>query len=141
MIDLSGHLDPDGRLHWDVPAGEWKIVRMVRRATCASTRPAPTPGIGQECDKFDAAALDHHFANYYGKLLTKVGPRSGDNGWKAEHIDSWEMGSQNLTMNFLPEFKARRGYDATPYLLTYTGRAVGSLKESERFLWDLRMTS
>ena len=141
MIDISKYLDSDGRLKWDVPAGEWTIVRMVRRATCASTRPAPEPGIGLECDKFDTAALDHHFANYYGKLLKKVGPRKGKNGWKAVHIDSWEMGSQNWTKDFLAEFKKRRGYDAKPYLPAYSGRAVGSLEESERFLWDVRLTS
>ena len=141
IIDISKHLDSDGRLLWDVPVGEWTILRMARRATCASTRPAPKPGIGLECDKFDTAALDHHFANYYGKLLKKVGPRKGQNGWKAVHIDSWEMGSQNWTEHFLSEFKTRRGYDAKPYLLAYSGRAVGSLEESERFLWDIRMTS
>lgn len=141
IIDLSKYLDSNGRLQWDVPAGDWTIVRMVRRATCASTRPAPKPGIGLECDKFDTAALDHHFANYYGKLLKKVGPRKGKNGWTTVHIDSWEMGSQNWTKNFLAEFKKRRGYDAKPYLLAYTGRAVGSLEESERFLWDVRLTS
>jgi len=141
IIDISKYLDSDGRLQWDVPAGDWTIVRMARRATCASTRPAPKPGIGLECDKFDTAALDHHFANYYGKLLKKVGPRKGKNGWTTVHIDSWEMGSQNWTKNFLAEFKKRRGYDAKPYLLAYTGRAVGSLEESERFLWDVRLTS
>jgi len=141
VIDISTCLDSDGRLQWDVPRGEWTIVRMARRATCASTRPAPKAGIGLECDKFDTAALDHHFANYYGKLLKKVGPRKGENGWRAVHIDSWEMGSQNWTKNFLAEFKARRGYDAKPYLLAYSGRALGSLEESERFLWDIRITS
>lgn len=141
IIDISKYLDSDGRLRWDVPAGDWTIVRMVRRATCASTRPAPKPGVGLECDKFDTAAMDHHFANYYGKLLKKVGPRKGKNGWTTVHIDSWEMGSQNWTKNFLAEFKKRRGYDAKPYLLAYSGRAVGSLEESERFLWDVRLTS
>jgi len=141
IINVGQYLDSDGRLKWEVPAGEWTIVRMVRRATCASTRPAPKPGIGLECDKFDAAALDYHFANYYGKLLKKVGQRKGENGWKAVHIDSWEMGSQNWTKNFLAEFEQRRGYDAKPYLLAFSGRAVGSLEKSERFLWDVRMTS
>jgi hypothetical protein len=140
IIDISKYLDSDGRLRWDVPDGEWTIIRMVRRATCASTRPAPKPGVGLECDKFDTAALDYHFANYYGKLLKKVGPRKGKNGWKAVHIDSWEMGAQNWTKNFLAEFKRRRGYDAKPYLLAYSGRAVSSLEISERFLWDVRMT-
>jgi hypothetical protein len=133
-------MDAEGRLQWDVPAGDWTVLRMVRRATCASTRPAPEPGIGLECDKFDRSALDHHFANYYGKLLKRVGTRTDKNGWTAVHMDSWEMGSQNWTREFLAEFKTRRGYDAAPYLPAYTGRAVGSLEQSERFLWDVRLT-
>ncbi|MBN2296059.1 MAG: hypothetical protein JXM70_26745, partial [Pirellulales bacterium] len=141
LVDISDNLKPGGRLQWDVPAGDWTIVRMVRRATCAETRPAPKPGLGLECDKFDAAALEAHLANYYDKLLKKIGPRKDRHGWTAVHIDSWEMGAQNWTKNFLAEFKKRRGYDAKPYLLAYTGRAVGGLERSERFLWDVRLTA
>ncbi len=57
------------------------------------------------------------------------------------HIDSWEMGSQNWTAAFRDEFRRRRGYDPLPYLPVVTGRAVGSLETSERFLWDLRQTA
>jgi len=140
MVDLTQIFEPDGHLRWDVPAGEWTIVRMGRRSTGASTRPAPLPGVGLECDKFDAAALDEHFKNYYGKLLKKVGQRNGKHGWTAVHIDSWEMGAQNWTLRFIEEFQKRRGYDLMPYLPTFTGRAVGGLEISERFLWDIRVT-
>jgi hypothetical protein len=141
MVDITRHLKPGGRLVWDVPAGEWTIVRMARRATCASTRPAPEPGIGLECDKFDTAALDDHWANYCGTLLKKLGPRQGKHGWTTVHMDSWETGAQNWTKEFLAEFKKRRGYDAKPYLLAFTGRAVEGLEISERFLWDVRLTA
>ncbi len=140
MIDLAGYMQPDGRLAWDIPEGEWTIVRMARRATCANTRPAPQPGVGLECDKFDPAALDVQLANYYDKLLKKTGASRGKHGWKAVHLDSWEMGAQNWTGSFLAEFAARRGYDARPLLLAYTGRAVESVEISERFLWDVRQT-
>jgi hypothetical protein len=40
----------------------------------------------------------------------------------------------------LTEFKRRRGYDATPYLPTLTGRIVGSSRDSDAFLWDYRRT-
>jgi hypothetical protein len=55
-------------------------------------------------------------------------------------MDSWESGAQNWTTSFLDEFRKRRGYDVRPWLLAYTGRAIGSLEQSERFLWDLRLT-
>jgi len=51
------------------------------------------------------------------------------------------MGAQNWTKNFVAEFKKRRGYDPMLYLPAYSGRAVDSVEQSERFLWDVRMTS
>ena len=141
MVNLTERVDSDGCLRWDVPAGEWTIVRMGRRSTGASTRPAPAPGVGFEHDKFDAAALDEHFENYYGKLLCKVGPRTGKHGWTTVHLDSWEMGAQNWTPKYREEFRARRGYDPQRYFLTFTGRVVESMEISERFLWDVRLTA
>jgi hypothetical protein len=139
VIDLTDCLAPDGRLKWDVPAGEWTILRMGRRSTGASTRPAPTPGVGFEHDKLDKAALEDHFENYYGKLLEKVGPRAERHGWTTVHLDSWEMGAQNWTAKFREEFTRRRGYDPQPFLVTFSGRAVRSVEVSERFLWDVRL--
>ena len=141
IIDLTDHLAPDGRLRWDVPEGEWIILRMGRRSTGASTRPAPEPGIGFDHDKFDKAALEDHFDNYYGKLLEKAGPRAGQHGWTTVHLDSWEMGAQNWTPKFREQFQRRRGYDLQPFLPTFSGRAVRSLEVSERFLWDVRLTA
>ncbi len=140
IIDLSNLVQADGRLAWNVPEGEWTILRMGRRPTGATSRPAPLPGIGLECDKFDAAAFDAHFDQYIGKLLKKVGPRKPNTGWTMLHIDSWEMGAQNWTPQLSDEFKRRRGYDMRPYLPAFSGRIVGSLEKTERFLWDLRMT-
>jgi hypothetical protein len=140
VVDLTEQLGPDGTLNWEVPAGEWTIVRMGRRPTGASSRPAPSTALGLECDKFDVRALGFHLDQYVGKLLQKTGRRSDEHGLTTLHMDSWESGAQNWTPSFLAEFKARRGYDARPWLLTYTGRAVESLEKSERFLWDLRLT-
>ncbi len=141
IIDLTRRLKPDGRLVWDVQPGDWTIMRFGRRNTGATTRPAPDPGFGFECDKFSAAAFDAHFEHYIGTLLRKVGKRPADRGWTMVHIDSWEMGSQNWTEQFRDEFQRRRGYDLLPFLPTYTGQVVESLEMSERFLWDVRLTA
>jgi len=143
MTDLTGRLQPDGSLRWDAPPGEWTILRFGTRNNGAVTRPAPLPGLGFECDKLDAAAFDAHYDAYVGKLLRKVGPRrtSSGGGWTMIHIDSWEMGAQNWSPRFREEFRRRRGYDPLLYLPAYTGRIVGSLETSERFLWDVRKTS
>jgi hypothetical protein len=143
VVDLTNRMSADGKLTWDVPAGDWTILRMGRRTTGANTRPAPQPGLGWECDKFDRTALDAHFDQFIGKLLKVVGPRPTDRstGWTMLHIDSWEMGAQNWSAAFAEEFQRRRGYDPRPYLPVMTGRVVESMETSERFLWDLRRTA
>ncbi|MDR3627839.1 MAG: glycosyl hydrolase [Ignavibacteriaceae bacterium] len=142
IIDLTNLLQKDGTLNWEVPDGNWTIMRFGRRNNGAVTRPAPVPGLGFECDKFDTLALDSHFNEYVGKLIQKVNPViGGAGGWKMLHMDSWEMGSQNWTKNFREEFKHRRGYDPLPFYPVYSGTIVGSKEISERFLWDLRITA
>jgi hypothetical protein len=141
IADITKHLKPDGTLDWHVPAGNWTVVRLGRRVTGAGTRPAPEAALGLECDKFDAKALEFHLDQYVGRLLGKIGTRAKAHGLTTLHMDSWESGAQNWTPALLDEFKKRRGYDARPWLLAYTGRAVESLEKSERFLWDLRLTA
>ncbi len=143
IVDLSDRLAPDGRLSWNVPDGNWTILRFGRTSTGANTRPAPAPGLGLESDKFDKTALDAHFEQFVGALLRELGPRkkSADAGWTSLHIDSWEMGAQNWTAVFREEFRRRRGYDLFRYLPAVTGRVVDSREVSERFLWDLRQTA
>ena len=142
VIDVTGYMQEDDLFKWVVPEGEWTIMRFVTRNNGAITRPAPEPGLGFECDKFNATAFDHHFDAFLGKLIEQTGPpKLGSNkGWTFLHMDSWEMGAQNWTEGFREEFMKRRGYDLLPWLPTYTGNIVGSLELSERFLWDLRIT-
>ena len=143
IIDVTKNMKPDGTLQWQVPAGKWTILRFGKRNNGAVTRPAPKPGLGFEVDKFDTVSFDSHYDTYIGKLLKKVGPRKSTTGggWTMIHIDSWEMGSQNWTGDFRKQFIKRRGYDPLLYLPTYAGQIVGSLELSERFLWDVRLTS
>jgi hypothetical protein len=143
IIDITQFLQPGGQIKWDVPPGNWTIMRFGKRNNGAVTRPAPEPGLGFECDKFDTVALNAHFNQFIGKLLGKVEPRlkARHAGWTMLHMDSWEMSSQNWTGNFREEFRRRRGYDPLPYLPCYAGRIVGNMEESERFLWDVRLTS
>ena len=67
MVDLTARLSADGQLHWDVPPGNWTIMRFGRTLTGQTTRPAPQPGLGFESDKFDRAALDAHYRGVHSK--------------------------------------------------------------------------
>lgn len=140
--DLTSRLGPDGHLQWEVPPGEWIILRAGRSITAQTTRPAPKSGLGFETDKFSRTALDHHFAEYYDKLLKRIGPRRHKtSGLTTLHFDSWEMGSQNWTEAFPTEFENRRGYSLTHFLPAFDGYIVDEENKTERFLWDVRQTA
>jgi hypothetical protein len=142
VINLTGRLSPDGRLTWDVPPGNWTILRFGRTLTGQTTRPSPRPGLGLETDKFDAGAMDAHFDAYIASLLKKTGaPQHADRGLVGLHFDSWEMSSQNWSPRFREEFKGRRGYDPLTLLPTFAGVVVDTPEVSERFLWDIRKTA
>ncbi len=142
IVNLTAKLSADGRLDWDAPPGRWTIMRFGRTITGQTTRPAPTPGLGFESDKFEVAALDAHFAAFLGKLISAAGSRKNSGrGLTMLHFDSWEMGSQNWSEHFRVEFQKRRGYDPLKYLPSYDGLVVGTPELTERFLWDMRQTA
>lgn len=138
MIDLTDKMRPDGSLDWQVPPGNWTVMRFAARSTGQTSRPAPAPGHGFEVDKFDAEAFEFHFQNFHKKLMDKIGERRPGRGWTALHLDSWEMSSQNWTQAFRATFKKQCGYDPQPYYPAYHGLIVGSRKKTERFLFDMR---
>ena len=143
IIDLTKLLREDGSIEWDVPQGKWTIMRFVSRSNGAVTRPAPLPGVGLEADKFDTTAMNAHLDIFTGELLKIIGQRDNklQGGLKMLHMDSWEMGAQNWSDRFREEFISRRKYDPQPFFPVYAGMIVGNREISERFLWDLRLTS
>lgn len=142
IIDISGCLKHDGTLEWDAPPGRWTVMRCGARNNGAVTRPAPLPGVGMECDKFDDKALASHLSNFTDRLFAAIGPRGkAFGGIKYLHLDSWEMGAQNWTGRFREEFTRRRGYDPKPFYPAISGLLVENEEVTERFLWDLRRTS
>ena len=139
IVDLTSKLAADGKLNWQVPAGNWVILRVGYTPTGVKNHPAPLEGTGLECDKFSQAALDAHWAGFMQKILDDIGPLAGKT-LDSSLIDSYEVGGQNWTKNFRAEFQKRRGYDPLKFLPAFTGRVVDNPAVSERFLWDVRRT-
>jgi hypothetical protein len=139
IVNLSASMDREGRLAWDVPAGQWTVLRLGHTSTGVTNAPSPASGRGLECDKLSQEGIEAQFAGMMGPLIADVGPAAGRT-LVATHIDSWENGSQNWTARMREEFRTRRGYDLLPFLPVLSGRVVESLEVSERFLWDLRQT-
>ncbi len=140
VIDLTSVLAADGRLKWNVPEGKWIILRLGYTPTGVENHPAPTEGLGLECDKMSKAALDAHWDGFMQKVLDDIGPLGGK-ALDSSLIDSYEVGGQDWTANFREEFKKRRGYDPLKFLPTFTHRVVESPAATERFLWDMRRTA
>src|SRR5882724_9378186 len=139
ILNISSHMGKDGQLAWRVPDGTWTILRFGHASTGEDNQPAPESGRGLECDKLSKAAARAAFSGLIGRLVKAVGPLAGKT-FVATHVDSWEVGSQNWTPKFREEFDRLRGYGPLPFLPVMTGRVLGSLEISERFLWDLRQT-
>ena len=51
ILDFSQHLDSNGMLNWDVPEGEWTILRMGMAPTLVTNSPASPEATGLEVDK------------------------------------------------------------------------------------------
>lgn len=137
ILDISSHLQADGNLIWEIPEGNWTIVRFGLKPTGVKNHPAAPQGIGYEVDKMDSKKVREHFEKFVGEFLKRI-PEESKPALKYVIIDSYEVGSQNWTDGYELKFAKKYGYDPIPYLPVLTGRVVGSVTESERFLWDLR---
>ncbi len=137
--DLTARMDAGGRLEWEVPAGEWMILRLGHTPTGMVNKPAPPEGTGLECDKLNRAAVNQFFDGLMGRLIKDAGPLAG-RSLKLMLVDSWEAYCQNWTPDLRAEFQRLRGYDPQPWLPALAGCVIGSVEETERFLWDLRRT-
>ncbi|MDR1224262.1 MAG: glycoside hydrolase family 2 [Tannerella sp.] len=137
VVDISGKLAADGTLTWDVPEGDWVIMRTGMVPTGTTNTPAPAGGSGLECDKLSTKWTEYHYDSFMGEIIKKI-PAEDRKTFKFNVLDSYEKGGQNFTDDFIEIFKERYGYDPTPYLPAYYGYPIGSPELSDRFLWDMR---
>lgn len=137
VIDLTSKMSPDGLLHWQVPEGDWTILRIGMAPTNVQNVAAPPEATGLEVDKMNRPAVEFHFRSYLGRLRDLL-PGDKAKAWKYVIADSYEVGPQNWTDDLQRDFAKRYGYDPLPWLPTLTGRIIGSANQSNRFLWDLR---
>jgi hypothetical protein len=141
VIDLTSKMSPDGSLDWTPPNGRWVIIRLGYSLAGHQNGPASAEATGLEVDKLNKAYVSHYMDTYLDMFTSAAGSDLiGSRGLTHLLNDSYEAGFQNWTDNILEEFKARRGYDASPYLPTLVGTVVESPETSDKFLWDFRRT-
>jgi hypothetical protein len=139
VVDLTSKMGPDGSLNWQVPEGNWTVVRMGYSLTGKKNHPATPEATGFEVDKLSSRHVSDYMKTYTDMVSDAASPNYSKS-FRYFLMDSWEAGQENWTEDMLQQFKRRRGYDPTPYLLTLTGRIVSSSKDSDAFLWDFRRT-
>ena len=141
VVDLTGKLQPDGRLDWTPPSGRFRVLRFGASLTGKSNHPATPEATGLEVDKYDGGAVRRYLETYLDMYQSATGPELfGKRGVRVILTDSIEVGASNWTPQLRSQFKRLRGYDPLPWLPALTGVIVGSRSESDRFLFDFRRT-
>lgn len=148
ILDLTSRLDTNGRLVWNVPAGDWQIFRFGYTVgdhayvSTASDGWQRMPGAAHDSyalDVYDARAFQNYWNAVVEPLIEDAGPLAGKT-LQYLHTDSWEIENANWTPNLRQEFQQRNGYDMVPWLPVIAGKIVNSREESDRFLFDYRKT-
>jgi hypothetical protein len=138
VIDLSGRLSKENDIDWQVPEGNWKIIRYV----CANTgQPmiSSTPNsYGPMIDHFNPVASEVHIRYFIDKLEAKLGKPLGESGLTYFYTDSYEVVGQLWTPKMAEEFKKRKGYSLIPFLPVFDGYKMGDDNITSRFLYDYR---
>ncbi len=139
IINLSDQLDQNGRLLWEVPKGQWLILRFGHTHTDIRLQATNPQNEGLAMNHLSAKAANKHFEEIGEKLIEDIA-RVGEKSLTYFYLDSWEVRIANWTAEFTEEFQKRRGYDMTPYLPVLAGCIVDSRDISNRFLHDYRQT-
>lgn len=141
-VDLSHRVDASGRLRWDVPAGEWKILRFV--CTNHGQRlivPSPNSG-GLMIDFFDPRATEFHLRHIVTTILKELGRDSFEGtSFRTMAFDSMELdGFIPWNESMADEFERRAGYPVVRYLPLLAGWKLADQEAQDRFLYDWRKT-
>ncbi len=135
---LTEHVDPEGRLTWDVPEGKWTVIRLVMSNTgYPLIVPSPNSG-GPMIDFLNPDASRRHFGHIVDKLKSQLGDLR-NTSLKYLEVDSLELGHHTVwTAEIIEIFRKRHGYDPLPYLPLLKGWTLKEDAIRQRFLYDWR---
>jgi len=139
IVVIPGKPDDAGKIYWQVPAGEWTVMRFGYTTSGAEVSTASGKWQGRVIDYMNAVYFNRYWNTHVEPLLKSIGPLAGTT-LRYLQTDSWECGGINWSDNFAAEFKNRRGYDLSVYLPIAAGKIVGDRKTSNAFLADFRKT-
>ncbi len=134
ILDVTTCMLPDGHFSGQLPPGEWTLMRIGHVNTGMKNAPAPPEATGWECNKFDEAGAEAHFAGYIGRL--KNGQLAGL--LDGLLLDSWECETQTWTQHMEHEFTNETGYQLRQWIPALFGYVLDDQETSARFLRDWR---
>ena len=128
IVDLTEKVDAAGRLVWDVPQGQWALVRFGHTTI---------DGHEYDVDVLDPKAVEGHFNRMGKAIIADAGPLAGKTLTHFYSV-SWEGAVPTWTGAFEKDFAKYSGYPIRPWLPALAGFAVKSEAESKRFISDYR---
>ena len=140
VVDLTKTIGADGKLRWDVPAGDWSIFRFV----CANHGqqlivPSPKSG-GPMIDFFDPRATEFHLHHIVTTILKELGRKTFEGtSFKTLEFDSMELdGFTPWNETMADEFQRRAGYSVLRFLPLLAGWKLADPEVQEQFFYDWR---
>ena len=138
VVDLTKMIDADGKLRWNVPAGDWDILRFV----CMNHGqqlivPSPNSG-GPMIDFFDPRATEFHLHHIFTTILKELGRNSFvGTSFKTLEFDSMELdGFTPWNETMAAEFQRRVGYPMIRFLPVLAGWKLTDHAVQEQFFYD-----
>lgn len=128
VVELTGRVKKDGRLAWDVPPGQWALVRFGYTVI---------EGHEYDVDVLDAKAVEGHFNRMGLAVLAAAGPLAGK-ALTHFYSVSWEGAVPTWTGAFERDFAEFRGYAIRPWMPALAGFILKSPEATERFMGDYR---
>lgn len=115
VLDLTGQVDDQGVLSWQVPEGDWAVIEIYHAPDGEFPTLAAADPPGYVVDEFDRQAAQEDLEHLLGPR-TGLPPYYGD-PLRSFMDPSMEFKAERLfCRDFLDAFQSRRGYDLTPYL-------------------------
>lgn len=128
VVELTGKVGADGRLAWDVPPGQWALVRFGHTTI---------DGHEYDVDVLDPQAVTAHFKRMGDAIIADVGPLAGKTLTHFYSV-SWEGAVPTWTGAFEQEFARYSGYAIRPWMPVLAGFAIKDQEASKRFISDYR---
>lgn len=129
IVDLGDKVKA-GHLAWDVPKGNWTVLRFG-----ATT----IQGQEKDVDILNVKAVDDHFERMGKVFLADAGPLVGKTLTHFYNV-SWEGAAPTWTPGFDQDFLKYRGYGYQSYLPVLAGMTVKDDETSRRFVEDYGRT-